>query len=99
MNSCPANRLNRLQKFQQIGIDFILMSSPEAMRSTRIADFLRHLDEFGRSLSEDIDRHDSVILTVHDQRGHVERLDSADGEEREFPLFASAGPIMSLLKF
>jgi hypothetical protein len=44
MNPCPANRLNRLQKFQQVGIDFILMSSRETIRSTRMVNFLRALE-------------------------------------------------------
>jgi hypothetical protein len=48
MNLCPANRLNRLQKIQQVGIDLILMGSRETMRSTRIVNFLRAL----KSVSE-----------------------------------------------
>jgi hypothetical protein len=44
INPCPANRLNRLQKFQQVGIDFILMGSRETMRSTRMVNFLRALE-------------------------------------------------------
>src|SRR6476620_3914929 len=48
MNLCPANRLNRLQKFQQVGIDLILMGSSETMRSTRKVNLLRAL----KSVSE-----------------------------------------------
>jgi len=44
MNSCLANRLNRPQKFQQVGIDFILIGSRETMRSTRMVNFLRALE-------------------------------------------------------
>src|ERR1700758_2789971 len=44
MNLCPATRLYRLQKFQQVGIDFILMGSRETMRSTRMVNFLRALE-------------------------------------------------------
>jgi|ERR1051325_1342634 len=47
---CLARLLNRLQKFQQVGVDFILMGSRQAVRPARIVNFLCSLDELGRLL-------------------------------------------------
>lgn len=42
-----ASFLNRVQEFQQIGIDFILMRSRETVRPARIVNLLSALDELG----------------------------------------------------
>ena len=47
-SGCLASLLNRLQKFQQIGVYFILMGSRQAVRPPWIIDFLCSLDEPGR---------------------------------------------------
>jgi hypothetical protein len=50
-DSCSlTNLLNRLDKFQQVGVDFILVRSREAVGPARIVNFLRFLDEPGRFL-------------------------------------------------
>src|SRR5437773_496681 len=49
-SGCSANFLNRLQKFQQVGVDFILVRGRETVRPARIVNFFRSLDEPGRFL-------------------------------------------------
>ena len=39
-SGCLASLLNRLQKFQQVGVDFVRMRGSETMRPARIIDFL-----------------------------------------------------------
>ena len=39
-SGCLARLLNRLEEFQQVGVDFILVSSREAVGPARIIDFL-----------------------------------------------------------
>ena len=39
-SGCLARLLNRLKEFQQVGVDFILVSSREAVGPARIIDFL-----------------------------------------------------------
>jgi hypothetical protein len=48
---CLAALLNRLEKFQQVGVDLICVRGGEAMRHAGVENLLSSLDEFGRSLS------------------------------------------------
>ena len=47
---CLTSLLNRIHKFQQVRVDFILVRSSEAVRPPWIVNFLRPLDEPGRFL-------------------------------------------------
>ncbi len=47
---CLASLLDRPQKLQQVGVDFILVCGCEAVRPARIVNFLRPFDEPGRFL-------------------------------------------------
>src|SRR5258705_13258124 len=73
--SCPASRLNRLQKLQQFGVDLIRMRSGKAMRQTRIIDLLRAFDELGRFLCRVVDRLNLIVFCVHDLFGDIEFLE------------------------
>ena len=72
---CSASRLNRPQKLQQVSIDPIRMRGSEAMRQARIINLLRSLDELGRFLRRIVDWNNLIVLTVHDQSGHIEFLE------------------------
>src|SRR5579872_4370675 len=45
------------------------------MRHSWVKNFPGSLNEFGRSLSRNIDRHNLVVLTMHDQCRHIELLE------------------------
>src|SRR5215510_2813960 len=57
---------------QQVAVDLILMRRREAVRRSRIVDFLRALNEPGRFPRRVFDRNDLVVLTVQDERWYVE---------------------------
>jgi hypothetical protein len=63
------------QEGQQISIHLILMRSRDAVRCTRIVDFLRALDESGRLRCRVLDRDDLVVLAVHDQSRDIDLLE------------------------
>ena len=50
LGRCLASLLDRLQKVQQVGVDFVLVRSRETVRPPRIVNFLRSLDEPSRFL-------------------------------------------------
>ena len=60
---------------QQISIHLILMRSRDAVRCTRIVDFLSALDESGRLPSRVLDRDDLVVFAVQDQSRDIDLLE------------------------
>jgi hypothetical protein len=60
---------------QQVSIHLILMRSRDAVRCTRIVDFLRALDESGRLWCRVLDRDDLVVLAVQDQSRDIDLLE------------------------
>ena len=70
-----ARLLNRLEEFQQVGVDLICMRGSETVGQAWVKKFLGSLDELSRPLSRNIDRDDLVVLTMHDQGGYVELLE------------------------
>jgi hypothetical protein len=63
------------QERQQVGIDLILMCEGEAMRCTRIADFLCAPDESCRLHRRDMYGNELVVLAVHDQGWNIDLLE------------------------
>jgi hypothetical protein len=63
------------QEGQEISIHLILMRSRDAVRCTRIVDFLRALDEPRRLRCRVLDRNDLVVLAVHDQSRDIDLLE------------------------
>ena len=47
-SGCLANLLNRLEEFQQVGVDLISIRGGEAMRQAWVKNLLSSLDELGR---------------------------------------------------
>jgi hypothetical protein len=60
---------------QQISIHLILMRSRDAVRCSRIVDFLRTPDESGRLRCRVLDRDDLVVFAVHDQSRDIDLLE------------------------
>ena len=63
------------QEGQQISVDLILMRGREAVRCTRIVDFLRATDESGRLHRRVLDGNDLVVLAMHDQGRDIDLLE------------------------
>src|SRR5258708_6698173 len=74
-SGCFASRSDRLQKCQQVGVNPLTMCRGETVWQSGIVDLFGSLNEFGRLLRRIIDRHDLIVLTVHDQGGHIEFLE------------------------
>src|ERR1035437_7873135 len=64
-----------LEECQQVGIELLLVSLGQAMGCARINLQSRVLDEFRRGKTSGADRHDLVVVAVHDEGGHVEFLE------------------------
>jgi hypothetical protein len=60
---------------QQVSVDLILMRSRDAVRCTRIVDFLRALDESGRLPRRVLDGNDLVVFAVQDQSRDIDLLE------------------------
>src|SRR6516162_5664101 len=54
--------VNLPQERQQVGVDLILMRGGKSVRCSRIIDFLRALDEFGRFFGRVMDGNDLVVF-------------------------------------
>ena len=64
-----------LSEREQIRIDQILMGRAHAVRQARV-DFQRGaIDDLGRGQSRGADRHDLIIVAVHDEGRYVELLE------------------------
>src|ERR1044072_6057732 len=57
---------------QQSGVDLVLVRGREAVRRSWVVDFLCAPDEPGRLSRGVMDRHDLVILAVHNERWHID---------------------------
>jgi hypothetical protein len=64
----------RSQEGQQVSVDLILKRGCEAVRCTRIVDFLRAPDKSGRFHRRVLDGNDLVILAVHDKSRDIDLL-------------------------
>src|SRR5688572_10210286 len=59
---------------QQIGVDDFRMRSGHAVRQPRIGLQRSLLEELDRETGTVVDRNDLIVLAMHDERGHVDRL-------------------------
>src|SRR5262244_3190340 len=60
---------------EQVRVDLILMGRGEAVRSARVIDFFRALDEPSRLLRRVLDWNDLVVLSVQNQSRDVKLLE------------------------
>src|SRR5829696_309277 len=60
---------------QQVSVDLILLRSRDAVRCTRIVDFLRAPDESGRLPRRVLDGNDLVVFAVQDQSRDIDLLE------------------------
>jgi hypothetical protein len=64
----------RLQEGEQVGADLVLVSCAQAVRGA-VVDFQgRALDELGLEQARGGERHDLVVVALHDERRYVELL-------------------------
>ena len=64
-----------LEECEQVGVDLVLVGRAQAVRQARI-DFQRGaFDDLGREHGRGADRHDLIVVAVHDERRHVELLE------------------------
>ena len=59
---------------KQIRVDLVLVRRAHAVRQARIVDFDGPLDEPGRLPRRNVDRHDLIVLAVHEQSRDIELL-------------------------
>jgi len=64
-----------LDEREQISVDLVLVRRAHAVRQARV-DFQRGaLDDLGRKHGRGADRHDLVVVAVHDEGRHVELIE------------------------
>ena len=62
-------------KLQQVGVDDVGVGGAHAVREARVDLERAVLEQLDRQLGGVGDRHDLVVVAVHDQRRHVDRLE------------------------
>src|SRR5262249_15971981 len=61
-----------LNEREQVAVDDVRMRRGEPVRETGIIEFRGSLDQLGRLARRNVDRHDLIVLAVHEQRRDVE---------------------------
>ena len=89
----PIDGWLRANELEQIGVDDVGVCRAHAVRKTLVHLQRRVLHELGGELRRVGDRHDLVIVAVHDQRGNVEALEvfARKGAAEEIAFFGGDG--------